>query len=248
MCDLIFKVSMYKMLPLRTFSRLWGYVMNDVPLPVFIRSPILRAYSRSFGCNVEEALVDDLKQYKNLGEFFKRELKPGVRPISSTNGIVSPADGTIVHFGKASEGKLEQVKGITYPIENFLGPPTWKNANNNESNLSESYQKRLLKNPENELYHCVVYLAPGDYHRFHSPASWKVKFRRHFPGALLSVKPTFVSWLPGLFHINERVVYYGDWKHGFFSMAAVGATNVGSVKVYFDKVSATQNKYFCGDN
>jgi phosphatidylserine decarboxylase len=37
------------------------------------------------------------------------------------------------------------------------------------------------------------------------------------------------SSLPGLFHLNERVCWLGKWRHGFFSMTAVGATNVGSI-------------------
>lgn len=45
-----------------------------------------------------------------------------------------------------------------------------------------------------------------------------------------------MAWIENLFTLNERVVYYGNWMHGFFSMTAVGATNVGSIKCYFDQV------------
>ncbi|KAF2103623.1 phosphatidylserine decarboxylase proenzyme [Rhizodiscina lignyota] len=84
------------------------------------------------------------------------------------------------------------------------------------------------------LYYCVIYLAPGDYHRFHSPVSWVVEKRRHFAGELYSVSPYLVRTLPGLFTLNERVVLLGRWRWGFFSYTPVGATNVGSIRVNFD--------------
>jgi len=46
----------------------------------------------------------------------------------------------------------------------------------------DDYMRRLLTNPVNRLHQCIIYLAPGDYHRFHSPADWTVYARRHFPG------------------------------------------------------------------
>jgi phosphatidylserine decarboxylase len=85
-----------------------------------------------------------------------------------------------------------------------------------------------------QLYYLVVYLAPGDYHRFHSPVPWVCTSRRHFAGELYSVSPYLQRTLPGLFTLNERVVLLGRWKHGFFSYTPVGATNVGSIKINFD--------------
>ena len=88
---------------------------------------------------------------------------------------------------------------------------------------------------------------------------WTVKFRRHFPGALLSVNPSIAKWVAGLFSLNERAVYVGQWKHGFFSMTPVGATNVGSILVYADEKLRTNctkwalplpyyDRYMCPDD
>jgi phosphatidylserine decarboxylase len=91
------------------------------------------------------------------------------------------------------------------------------------------------------LYYIVVYLAPGDYHRFHSPVSWVCTSRRHFAGELYSVSPYVQRTLPGLFTLNERVVLLGRWKYGFFSYTPVGATNVGSIRINFDKELRTNS-------
>lgn len=93
----------------------------------------------------------------------------------------------------------------------------------------------------NKLYYAVVYLAPGDYHRFHSPVSWVCSARRHFAGELYSVSPYVQRILPGLFTLNERVVLLGRWKYGFFSYTPVGATNVGSIVINFDKELRTNS-------
>ena len=55
-------------------------------------------------------------------------------------------------------------------------------------------------------------------------------------GDLFSVSPWMAKRLENLFVLNERVALLGRWKHGFFSMVPVGATNVGSIKVNFDQV------------
>ncbi|KTW27405.1 phosphatidylserine decarboxylase [Pneumocystis carinii B80] len=87
----------------------------------------------------------------------------------------------------------------------------------------------------NSLYFAVIYLSPGDYHRFHSPTNWVVEKRRYFSGELYSVSPYFAKRITNLFILNERVVLLGQYRYGFMSMIPVGATNVGSIRIDFDK-------------
>ncbi|CAG8614718.1 1737_t:CDS:2 [Ambispora gerdemannii] len=304
-------------LPLRALSRLWGRLNNELTLPVWSREPLYRLYSSVFGCDLKEMEETDLKRYPNLGSFFYRSLKPSLRPIEN-NLLVSPADGKMLSFGMINEGRVEQVKGVTYSLDAFLGlnkqtervtfitinsdmtlvdekefanvngiqytldtllgdDPTqavqqqseidddsivasFQEGKNNESREA-IVSKSVLKSPlyseetqyqhhhnnhtvhkENALFFCVIYLAPGDYHRFHSPTNWVVEMRRHFAGELFSVSPYMTNLMPDLFVLNERVVLVGRWKYGFFSMIPVGATNVGSIKINFDQALRTNRK------
>ncbi|XP_029133738.2 phosphatidylserine decarboxylase proenzyme, mitochondrial isoform X2 [Labrus bergylta] len=223
------RVALYHSFPTRLLSRAWGR-LNGVELPTWLRKPVYSLYIWTFGVNMQEAAVEDLRHYRNLGEFFRRRLKPAVRPVCASSCLISPADGRILHFGRVKNSEVEQVKGVTYSLESFLGP---QKRQSNDS--SSSFRDLLLSSPDNDLFHVVVYLAPGDYHCFHSPTDWRVELRRHFPGSLMSVNPGVARLVKELFCLNERVALTGQWQHGFFSLTAVGATNVGSIRVYFDQ-------------
>jgi phosphatidylserine decarboxylase len=155
--------------------------------------------------------------------------------------------------------EFAQVNGISYTLPNlFSGPPQKKpkkaqDASTTPKASSEAevradlalgerpWYARLTSEHQTALFYVVVYLAPGDYHRFHSPCSWVVEKRRHFAGELYSVSPYLQKTLPGLFTLNERVVLLGRWRWGFFSFTPVGATNVGSIKVNFDRELRTNS-------
>ncbi|XP_036304700.1 phosphatidylserine decarboxylase proenzyme, mitochondrial isoform X1 [Pipistrellus kuhlii] len=228
------RVALYKSVPTRLLSRAWGR-LNQVELPHWLRRPVYSLYIWTFGVNMKEAAVEDLHHYRNLSEFFRRKLKPQARPVCGLHSVISPSDGKIINFGQVKNSEVEQVKGVTYSLEAFLGPRTSVEDLPFPPAASHSFRSQLVTREGNELYHCVIYLAPGDYHCFHSPTDWTVSHRRHFPGSLMSVNPGMARWIKELFCHNERVVLTGDWKHGFFSLTAVGATNVGSIRIYFDR-------------
>ncbi|ORZ14781.1 phosphatidylserine decarboxylase-domain-containing protein [Absidia repens] len=168
------------------------------------------------------------------------------------------------------EEAFANVNGIQYSLDDLLGSDHQGGVQTDssvgpdglarsESKIPDAEAKELIRTeeitptnnntigehkckPGHGLFFCVVYLAPGDYHRFHSPANWVVQTRRHFAGELFSVSPYFVNLLQNLFVLNERVVLLGKWKHGFFSMIPVGATNVGSIKINFDEALKTNKK------
>uniref|UniRef100_A0A5S6R0A4 phosphatidylserine decarboxylase n=1 Tax=Trichuris muris TaxID=70415 RepID=A0A5S6R0A4_TRIMR len=211
------KVRIYRSLPLGPFSRVWGTV-NSIEIPLLLRRPILGAYARMFNCDLMEAEMPDLRSYSSLQQFFCRSLRSDLRPIS-TLPVVSPADGIVQWCGTLEDGCLSQVKGITYPLEEFFGRQELPGIN-----LAAKAT----------LFSCIVYLAPGDYHGFHSPTDWEIAFRRHISGYLLSVGQRIVRRVSNLYALNERVHLVGQWRYGFFSLSAVGATNVGSINVVFE--------------
>lgn len=78
---------MYRIMPLKAISRAWGK-FNQLELPVVLRRPLLGLYVWMFDCKVDEAMETELQNYKNLGEFFRRVLKPDIRLISQKEELV----------------------------------------------------------------------------------------------------------------------------------------------------------------
>ncbi|KAG7816707.1 hypothetical protein KL928_004171 [Ogataea angusta] len=133
------------------------------------------------------------------------------------------------------------IKTLTYKKEgdqSFIHPSTSRILSVSRTMVGAEGHKET-----NKLFYAVIYLAPGDYHRFHSPVEWVATLRRHFVGQLYSVAPYFQRTLQNLFILNERVAILGYWRYGLFSMTPVGATNVGSIKLNFDTHLATNEVY-----
>ena len=108
---------------------------------------------------------------------------------------VSPSDGKILHLGIVQHDRVEQIKGITYSLHDFLGKGNWPTRWGMPApdRADEQHRDSVQCNPDTSLYHCVIYLAPGNYHGFHSPADWTATLRRHFPGGCCNWKNVMQS-------------------------------------------------------
>jgi phosphatidylserine decarboxylase len=102
--------------------------------------------------------------------------------------------------------------------------------------------ERILDSAEkrgNKVKYCVIYLAPQNYHRYHSPTFFTANYRRHIAGWLELVRPSYLDKHKDVLTENERVSLLGEWSHGFFAMSFIGAMGVGSIKLNFDDVLTT---------
>ncbi|XP_051183738.1 phosphatidylserine decarboxylase proenzyme 1, mitochondrial [Lolium perenne] len=252
------KASFLRLLPLRSMSRFWGSLM-EVELPVFMRPAVYKGWARAFHSNLQESALP-LEEYPSLQAFFTRSLKEGSRPIDADlNCLVSPVDGKVLRLGqlRGPGAMIEQVKGFSYPVSSLLGAssslhdtkeedvsgdqteqntPEGSNAKSwwRVSVASPKLRDQTRLSPKRGIFYCVLYLHPGDYHRVHSPADWNIFKRRHFSGNLFPTNERAARTIRNLYVENERVVLEGQWKEGFVAIAAVGATNVGSVELLIE--------------
>lgn len=206
-----------RVLPRRFVSRLFG-LLAAVPIPPLLRRPVYGIYSRRYGVAREEMELP-FRGYRAFRDFFSRRLLEGLRPQPADPlAVASPADGRTAAAGHIADGTMIQAKGLVYSVSDLLG----------DAEAGARF--------EGGTYH-VVYLAPGDYHRFHVPCDWAVHAVRHLPGDLWPVNDTAVARVPRLFARNERVVVEAVAANGgAVAFVAVGALNVGSIHLAFHKV------------
>lgn len=196
-------------LPRVPLSRAVGRLCEQ-PLPLPVSKLVQRIYCSAYAVNLEEA--ESPGPYPSFDAFFTRPLRAGVRPIAQ-DAIVSPADGRLSAAGSVDFGCRIVVKKQAYDVAELVG----------DAEDARRYRGGSF---------AVVYLAPSDYHRVHSPVDGEISCVRGIPGDLYPVNSIGEEHIDGLFVRNNRVTICIDTPTmGRVSVVMVGATIVGRISV-----------------
>lgn len=196
-------------LPRVPLSRAVGRLCEQ-PLPGPFSQLVQKVYCSAYDVNMEEA--ESPGPFPSFDAFFTRPLRPGARPIADSP-LVSPADGKISAAGPIDPGAGLIVKKQSYDVAELIG----------SSEDAKRYRGGEF---------AVVYLAPSDYHRVHSPVSGRITTVRGIPGDLYPVNSIGEEYIDGLFVRNNRVCICIDTETmGRVSVVMVGATIVGRISV-----------------
>ncbi|MEI7841316.1 MAG: archaetidylserine decarboxylase [Methylococcaceae bacterium] len=180
---------------------------------------LTRQIIHRYGVNMDEAVTPDLNAFKSFNEFFTRELKPELRPLTTEFGaIASPADGAVSQAGKITHGDIFQAKGKSFTVTDLLG---------GDAERAEKF---------NDGEFTTIYLSPKDYHRLHMPMTGTLREMVHIPGRLFSVNTATTEAVPRLFARNERVVAIFDTEIGQMALVLVGAIFVSSIETVWHGV------------
>lgn len=212
-------------------SMLFGKFANYAFLPFFQRI-INSVYVRIFRIDLSE--FAPAHTYPTLNALFTRSLRCPRDFDKNPNILISPSDSIIMEQGRIfvedSTLKALQIKGMSYPIDEFLGEND-KNLNALDCASSFSFIN--------------LYLSPSDYHHYHAPCDMQILQVRYFGGILLPVNPTSLNKNQNLFIKNERVVLVAEDLRGQrLYFVAVGALNVGKMTFHFEpriQTNATPN-------
>ena len=187
----------------------------------WIKNSFTSWFVSKYKVNLNEALLEDIDEYKHFNDFFTRALKDGSRPISDSQ-LVSPVDGEVSQYGSIKDSLIVQAKGKKYSVESLL-------AENSKNDLYTSF--------------VTIYLSPKDYHRIHMPLDGSLKSMKYIPGNLFSVNQRTVDDIDQVFARNERLVCYFDSDYGEIALVMVGAIFVGSMETSWEgQITPPYNK------
>ena len=155
-----------------------------------------------------------VEQVKGLSYSLDALLGAKIPPPSPSKTRRIEFDPNQIHRPPTYDDReFAELNGISYSLDQLLGEDEKQKAENVEAlhdasipaEQSKDNKEMMVRDVQkvgmevgfkqhgngetleegNQLYFIVIYLAPGDYHRFHSPTHWVAESRRHFAGTLL---------------------------------------------------------------
>ena len=185
-----------------------------------IENPILTKISIFiWSLFAEDLRLQDAKKNKfsSLQDCFTRELKPGLRPITQGNDIVtSPCDAIVGECGDIKGTTLVQAKGFPYELDELIP----------DIHLCNKYKDGMF---------ITLRLKSSMYHRFHAPVDCSVKKVNYISGDTWNVNPVALKKVEKLFCKNERAIIQlnTDDDTGSITLVPVAAILVACMKFNF---------------
>lgn len=189
-------------------SRLFGWYMKRPGSRSKI-APFVEQYGLD-----PETFSRPLDSYSSFNDFFRRELKPGVRPVDpDPRSVVFPADGRHLGWQEVGTEAGVFVKGQRWNLDALLG---------GDAQLLSRFEGGSL---------VLSRLCPVDYHHFHFPASGEAGDPHWTGKRLYSVSPFSLRHSLAYLWQNKRcLTILENEAIGPVAFIEVGATNVGTIR------------------
>lgn len=198
-------VSALSVLPRNWIAARMGWWANT-----WVSRWFLKGFVWLYNVDLSEA-SRPLESYASLEDLFTRTLKTGARDFSSRPGtLVSPVDGRVAFLGTTVNHQITMGEHQHFPLGELLG-----------------------KDVSGEWDVAILYLAPPDYHRVHSPHDARITGWTYVPGTLWPVFPGALRRVKNLFCRNERICIHMETPHGPMHTILVGAFGVGRIGLDF---------------
>jgi phosphatidylserine decarboxylase len=155
-----------------------------------IEQPVVRDLSMRIWRLFSDLDLSDAAEtrFTSLHACFTRRLRDGARPFPADPAIVaSPCDAIVGACGPVTDGRLLQVKGLSYRLGHLLDDEAHA-----ASFAGGSY--------------VTLRLTASMYHRFHAPHDCVVTAVTHIFGDAWNVNPPTLRRVPELYCRNERAV------------------------------------------
>lgn len=172
--------------------------LSRLLIPIFIKTYNINTYE----------ILKDISDFKNLNDFFIRQVHPKLRPIGE--GIISPTDGEISEIGKIEEDSTFVIKGQEYMVKSLL---------------ADSERAKKLAGG----YYIIIYLNPKNYHRIHFPTSGKILSSYTLGKHSYPVNNAGLNLGDNVLSYNYRRIIEIENENTTYNLVCVGAQNVNSI-------------------